>query len=170
IALHAAAGFHDVFAVPGEDAGNLAAETGLGGATRRHGAAQHASGLHQFLEYVRAKYEGQYWHATARELTGYVRAKIQNVRSPRYVSAAKGSPQQAKVWIDLDNTPHVPFFEPIIKELRERGYDVLCTARDAFQVCDLARQRGISFHQVGRHSGKNRLRKVAGLFARALQL
>jgi predicted glycosyltransferase len=81
-----------------------------------------------------------------------------------------GEQVHAKVWIDLDNTPHVPFFEPIIREFRARGYDVLCTARDAFQVCDLARQRGISFQQVGRHSGKNRLRKAAGLFYRALQL
>src|SRR5262249_41569936 len=58
----------------------------------------------------------------------------------------------------------------IIKEFRERGYDVLCTARDAFQVCELARQRGLAFRQVGRHSGKNRIRKITGLFLRALQL
>jgi uncharacterized protein len=46
----------------------------------------------------------------------------------------------------------------------------MCTARDAFQVCDLARQRGIEFQQVGRHSGKNRIRKAFGLFYRAMQL
>jgi hypothetical protein len=38
------------------------------------------------------------------------------------------------IWIDLDNSPHVPFFAPIIKELRRCGYSVLLTARDAFQV------------------------------------
>jgi predicted glycosyltransferase len=57
-----------------------------------------------------------------------------------------------------------------MNEFRARGYDVLCTARDAFQVCDLARQRGVEFRQVGRHSGKNRFRKAIGLFYRAMQL
>ena len=28
------------------------------------------------------------------------------------------------VWIDLDNTPHVPFFKPIIEELEKRGHEV----------------------------------------------
>jgi uncharacterized protein len=124
----------------------------------------------EFLEYIRAKYADSFWHATPREIAGYVRANVQSVRSSRYVSRANGESVQAKIWIDLDNTPHVPFFEPIIREFRARGYDVLCTARDAFQVCDLARQRGITFHQIGRHSGKNRIRKALGLFYRALQL
>ena len=26
-----------------------------------------------------------------------------------------------KIWVDLDNTPHVPFFKPIIRELEKRG-------------------------------------------------
>ena len=26
-----------------------------------------------------------------------------------------------KVWIDLENSPHVPFFAPIMKELERRG-------------------------------------------------
>ena len=25
-----------------------------------------------------------------------------------------------KIWIDMDNTPHVPFFEPIMEELKAR--------------------------------------------------
>ena len=75
-----------------------------------------------------------------------------------------------KIWIDLDNTPHVPFFEPIIEELTGRGFDVVLTARDAFQVCDLADQKGMQFTKIGRHYGKNKFVKVAGLFYRALQL
>src|ERR1019366_7053802 len=35
-----------------------------------------------------------------------------------------------KIWIDLDNSPHVPFFAPIIEELERHGYSVLLTARD----------------------------------------
>ena len=78
--------------------------------------------------------------------------------------------KRQKIWIDLDNTPHVPFFEPIIDELRARGFEVVLTARDAFQVCELADQKGVRYTKVGRHYGKNKLVKVLGLFYRALQL
>ena len=33
--------------------------------------------------------------------------------------------QPKRIWIDLDNSPHVPFFRPIVDELRARGYWVL---------------------------------------------
>jgi len=75
-----------------------------------------------------------------------------------------------KIWIDLDNTPHVPFFKPIIRELERRGHSVVLTARDAFQVCELATKMGLSPKKVGRHYGKNRFLKVWGLAWRSLQL
>jgi hypothetical protein len=75
-----------------------------------------------------------------------------------------------KIWIDLDNTPHVPFFEPIMEELQTRGFPVLVTARDAFQVCELADASGLRYHKAGRHHGRNRLAKGMGLFLRAVQL
>ena len=78
--------------------------------------------------------------------------------------------KKAKIWIDLDNTPHVPFFEPIMEELTARGFPLMVTARDAFQVCELANKKGISYIKVGRHHGKNRALKAAGLIFRALQL
>src|SRR5213075_2589453 len=80
------------------------------------------------------------------------------------------SARPVKVWIDLDNTPHVPFFIPIVRELRQRGYAVVLTARDAFQVCELADKKGLAYVKVGRHYGKNPVMKVLGLFWRALQL
>ena len=70
----------------------------------------------------------------------------------------------------MDNTPHVPFFKPIIRELEKRGYTVVLTARDAFQVCELATQSGLVYKKVGRHYGKKKLRKVLGLAWRSLQL
>jgi uncharacterized protein len=75
-----------------------------------------------------------------------------------------------KIWIDLDNTPHVPFFKPIIRELERRGFSVVLTARDAFQVCELAEQAGLKYTKVGRHYGKSRFLKVWGLGWRSLQL
>jgi predicted glycosyltransferase len=77
---------------------------------------------------------------------------------------------QRPVWIDLDNSPHVPFFRPIIKELEARGCPVLVTARDCFQVCGLAEQLQVECKPIGRHYGKHRAMKFFGLGVRTLQL
>src|SRR5580658_3942630 len=75
-----------------------------------------------------------------------------------------------KVWIDLENSPHVPFFRPIINELEDRGCEVVLTARDCFQVCELADMAGLNYHKIGRHYGKHRIAKVIGLGIRVLQM
>ncbi len=75
-----------------------------------------------------------------------------------------------KVWIDLENSPHIPFFDPIIKELKRRDYQIVLTARDCFQVCELADMAGLKYRKIGRHYGKNSLAKLAGLCVRVLQL
>ena len=75
-----------------------------------------------------------------------------------------------KIWIDLDNSPHVPFFAPIIEELEKRGYSVALTARDCYQVRELADLFHLNYKLIGRHYGRNKVRKMAGLCFRALQL
>jgi predicted glycosyltransferase len=82
----------------------------------------------------------------------------------------KRAPGRGVIWIDLDNSPHVPFFRPIIQELEARGYSIVLTARDCFQVCGLAEQFQIKCDAIGRHYGKNRAMKLLGLGIRALQL
>lgn len=82
----------------------------------------------------------------------------------------KNSMNGKKIWIDLDNSPHVPFFKPIMEELVARGYNVEFTARDCFQVCGLADLFGLGYKKIGRHYGKNKLMKVAGTLIRAAQL
>ena len=77
---------------------------------------------------------------------------------------------QKRIWIDLDNSPHVPLFAPIIEQLRERDYIVIVTARKAFQVCELADAIHLDYKPIGRHFGKNKLLKIAGLAVRATQL
>jgi len=74
------------------------------------------------------------------------------------------------IWIDLDNSPHVPFFKPIIEELEKRNYTFTITARDCFQVCGLADLLHIKYKRIGRHYGKNKVLKVLGTILRALQL
>lgn len=78
--------------------------------------------------------------------------------------------KKRKVWIDLENSPHIPFFVPIIKELEARGCEVVLTARDCFQVCELADMAGLNYRKIGRHYGKNRIAKVVGLGVRVLQM
>ena len=78
--------------------------------------------------------------------------------------------QNNTIWIDLDNSPHVPFFEPIVEELNKLNYKTFITARDCFQTCDLADQHGYQFKKIGRHYGKNKFAKIFGLGYRAMQL
>jgi len=82
--------------------------------------------------------------------------------------AARSAPQ--KIWIDLDNSPHVPFFLPIIEGLKKQGYEICLTARDSYQVCELLRLHQLSCRVVGRHYGKNRILKLMGTAIRAMQL
>ena len=92
-----------------------------------------------------------------------------SIHTTRPASRAATAPRM-KIWIDLENTPHIPFFKPIMRELEQRGYAVTLTARDAFQVCELADKFGLNYKKIGRHYGKNRLLKAWGLAWRSLQL
>jgi uncharacterized protein len=77
---------------------------------------------------------------------------------------------RGKIWIDLENSPHVPFFAPIMEELEKRNYSVVLTARDCFQVRELADLFRLNYKLIGHHFGKSKVRKVAGLCLRAMQL
>jgi predicted glycosyltransferase len=80
------------------------------------------------------------------------------------------SVQKVKIWIDMDNSPHVPFFIPIIKELERRGHRVVLTTRDESQVCRLADFHKLSYRKIGKHYGANKLLKLLGTLWRSLQL
>jgi predicted glycosyltransferase len=75
-----------------------------------------------------------------------------------------------QIWIDLDNSPHVPFFAPIIEALEQRGYGSIVTSRDAYQVYELADLFQLRHERIGRHYGKNKAMKVFGTCARSVQL
>jgi predicted glycosyltransferase len=59
---------------------------------------------------------------------------------------------------------------PIIEELKNRGADVVLTARDIYQVCELLEFFKLPCKVVGGHYGKNRVLKVLGNCMRAAQL
>jgi hypothetical protein len=103
--------------------------------------------------------------------TPTLRPEIEHVPEIRLAShAPRGRGTGSRIWIDLDNSPHVPFFAPIIEELEKSGYSVLVTARDCFQVCELADLLHLRYRSVGRHYGKHTILKLTGLCWRALQL
>jgi hypothetical protein len=126
----------------------------------------------EFIQTVISRYKDAFWNTLPHTLATYASQKLEKasvqISKPTAVSAASGP--LVKVWIDLDNTPHVPFFIPIIRELKKSGHHVVVTARDAFQVCELASRKGLSCAKVGRHYGKNSILKVFGLLWRSLQL
>jgi uncharacterized protein len=97
--------------------------------------------------------------------------ELEREKSPVETQAVSAQVAVAKkIWIDLDNSPHVPFFLPIIGKLRERGHKVILTARDSYQVCELLRFHHVSCKVIGSHWGKNRVFKVIGTLLRAVQL
>lgn len=75
-----------------------------------------------------------------------------------------------RVWIDLANSPHVPFFAPILDRLRLRGHTVVLTAREFAQTLPLARARGWSVQTIGGHGGTNLARKALNISGRAMAL
>ena len=75
-----------------------------------------------------------------------------------------------RVWIDLANSPHVATFEPVVERLRERGAEVLLTARDHAQTADLARRSFGEVHIVGGESPAGRARKLISVVERSRRL
>jgi predicted glycosyltransferase len=82
------------------------------------------------------------------------------------VAAALAGP----VWIDLANSPHVLFFQPIIAALRGAGVDVVVTARDFAQTVALCELYGIACTVVGTHGGAGIPGKARNLLDRVAQL
>jgi hypothetical protein len=112
-------------------------------------AVQFPAGLYEdFLREVRLRYAGKYWHALPRQVAEFVirSTPTQDASGQRAAGDIHDARTPAKIWIDLDNTPHVPFFKPLIRELDSRGHRVVLTARDAFQVCELATQADLRLH------------------------
>jgi predicted glycosyltransferase len=79
-------------------------------------------------------------------------------------------PSGKRVWIDLDNSPHVPFFIPIIDELKRNGIEVVLTARDMYQTRELIEFFHLPCKVIGSHYGKNKILKVVCNCLRTAQL
>jgi uncharacterized protein len=75
-----------------------------------------------------------------------------------------------RIWIDLANSPHVPFFRPLVKEFQERGHEVEVTARDFAETVELAQAAGFTPEVISGHGGRELAGKAGNLVRRAWAL
>jgi predicted glycosyltransferase len=76
-----------------------------------------------------------------------------------------------RVWVDVTNSPHVPFFRPLVELLRSRGHEVAISARDFAQTLELLEDAGLEFTVVGPpHGGASRAAKVRTMASRLYAL
>ncbi len=72
-----------------------------------------------------------------------------------------------RVWVDISNSPQVPFFRPIVALLQQRGHDVEVTTREYAQTVELLALHGIPHEIVGpRHGGARAAGKARALGGR----
>jgi predicted glycosyltransferase len=74
------------------------------------------------------------------------------------------------IWIDLANSPHVPFFRALKAEFEGRGHEVRVTARDFAQTVELAEGAKLNPVVVGGFGGRALAGKAGNLISRAAQL
>ncbi|MGH9942709.1 MAG: DUF354 domain-containing protein [Pyrinomonadaceae bacterium] len=75
-----------------------------------------------------------------------------------------------RLWIDLANSPHVPFFRALGEEFRRRGHEVEVTARRFAQTVEMAESAGLDPTVIGGHGGRELSGKAGNLAARAFAL
>lgn len=72
-----------------------------------------------------------------------------------------------RVWIDVSNSPQVPFFRPLIALLAGRGHEIEVTTRAYAQTIELLRLHGVPHEVVGpRHGGAGALGKGRAMAGR----
>jgi predicted glycosyltransferase len=74
------------------------------------------------------------------------------------------------IWIDFANSPHVLFFDPIMRQLAHNGHRLIVTLRDFSETVGLAEKYGIQGSVIGKHTGRNRVKKIFSTLVRALKL
>jgi predicted glycosyltransferase len=75
-----------------------------------------------------------------------------------------------RLWIDLANSPHVPFFKALAARFVERGHEIETTARAFAETVPLANAAGFNAQVVGAHGGRQVSAKAGNLMSRAWSL
>ena len=75
-----------------------------------------------------------------------------------------------RLWIDLANSPHVPFFKALAKKFTDQGHEIQVTAREFAETIPLAHAAGFTPHVTGVHGGRAVSAKAGTLMSRAWAL
>ncbi|HEX5602625.1 MAG TPA: DUF354 domain-containing protein [Pyrinomonadaceae bacterium] len=75
-----------------------------------------------------------------------------------------------RLWIDLANSPHVPFFKALTKRFISQGHEIEITAREFAETVPLAQAAGFSPEVVGVHGGRAVSKKAGSIGSRAWAL
>jgi uncharacterized protein len=75
-----------------------------------------------------------------------------------------------RLWIDLANSPHVPFFRALVDRFTAAGHEVEITARDFAETVPLAHAARLDPQVIGKHGGREVSGKAGNLMSRALSL
>jgi len=75
-----------------------------------------------------------------------------------------------RLWIDLANSPHVPFFKALAARFTAAGHELEVTAREFAETVPLAKAAGFDAHVVGAHGGRDVSAKAGNLVGRAWAL
>ena len=72
-----------------------------------------------------------------------------------------------RLWIDLANSPHVPFFKALTKRFASLGHEFEITAREFAETIPLAQAAGFAPVVVGAHGGREVSKKAGSIASRA---
>ena len=75
-----------------------------------------------------------------------------------------------RIWIDLANSPHVPFFRALANVFIQREHEIVVTARVFAETVELAEAAGFRPTVIGGHGGGKLSGKAGNLVQRALAL
>jgi predicted glycosyltransferase len=75
-----------------------------------------------------------------------------------------------RLWIDLANSPHVPFFKALTKRFIAEGHEIEITARELAETIPLAHAAGFAPAVVGAHGGRAVSKKAGSIASRAWAL
>ena len=75
-----------------------------------------------------------------------------------------------KIWIDLANSPHVPFFRALADKFLQQDIEIVVTARAFAETVHLAEAAGFAAEVIGGHGGGKLTGKAGNLIQRGLAL
>ncbi len=75
-----------------------------------------------------------------------------------------------KIWFDISNSPHINMFEYLMKDLTREGHEIIVTSRPLANTIDLLNQKKIKHTTIGKHYGKNFIKKTIGFPIRIISL